>query len=170
MIDSAAFPPVLVITGKAVREDDADLLINLNNRRAITDTLTPVLQCNFCFCLLSAGQWSATGKTLVVRNSTTHPWTLGVSVQRLTLHPGWNPLLRMRWPSRPRAAPRTCGGRTQTRTWPRSPCSDSPERSVSRCDRGGHVDPGRTGDRLPFLVLEACYFLSSARPSMNISL
>lgn len=32
MIDSAAFPPFLVITGKAIREEDADLLINVHRR------------------------------------------------------------------------------------------------------------------------------------------
>lgn len=140
MIDSAAFPPFLVITGKAVSEDDAD-----HHR-------------HLCFSLPSAGQWSAAGQTLVARNSTTHPWTPGVSVQRLTRPPGWSPLLRTRWPSRPHAAPHTCGGPTQTHTWPWSPCSDSTGRSASRCDGGGHVDPGRMGDRLPPSFLKHVIF------------
>lgn len=130
-------PPLsfLVIAGKAIRDDDADLLIHLKN----TDTITPRASTPFLFLSLSplsSGRWSATGKTLVAKNSTTRPWTPGVSAQRRTLHPGWNPLPRTRWPSRPRAAPRTCGGHTRTPTWPRSPCSDSPGRSASRCDRG----------------------------------
>lgn len=136
-------PPIFSNYRKSFREDDADFLINLNNRRLLRTSM-PLL----CVSLPSTGQWSATGKTIVVRNLTTHPWILGVLVQHPTLHAGWNPLLHMRWPSRPRAAPRTCVGRTRTRTWPQSPCSDSPGRSVSRCDSGGrrprHVNRGLT--------------------------
>lgn len=83
-----------------------------------------------------AGQWSVTGTLLVVRNSTTLPWTLVVSVQHLTLLRGSDPRLPTRSPSRARAAPHTCGVRTQTRTWHQSPCSDGQERSVLRCDAG----------------------------------
>lgn len=82
------------------------------------------------------GQWSITGMVLAVKNSTTLRWTLGVLVQHLTLLRGLDPHLPMRLPSRPRAAPRTCGVHTQTHIWRQSPCSDSQERSVLRCDAG----------------------------------
>lgn len=84
----------------------------------------------------SVGRWNATGKAPAVRILTTLPWTLAVLVRRLTLLRGRSPRLPMRWPSRPRAALHTCGVRTQTHTWHRSPCLDSRERSALRCDAG----------------------------------
>lgn len=168
-------PPIFSNYRKSVREEDDADLINVNKSRSFRDSLAHVLQCHFCFSFPNTGQWSATGTTHVVTSLTTHPWILGVLVQRLTLHPGWSPLLRMRWPSRPHVAPHTCGGRTRTRTWPQSPCLDSPGRSVSRCDSKGQRPatwpqdwPGAVWQG--FLILEACSFPRSARPSMSISL
>lgn len=86
--------------------------------------------------LSSIGRWNATGKLAVGRTLTTPQWTPGVSVHRLTLPHGWNPLLLTRWPSRPRAAPHICDVPTQTRTWHQSPCLDGPGRSALRCDAG----------------------------------
>lgn len=90
----------------------------------------------------SAGRWNATDKALVVRTSTTLPWIMVVSVHRLTLLRGRNPRLPTKLPSRPRAALHTCGGRTQTHTWPQSPCLDGRERSALRCDAGRYGRPG----------------------------
>lgn len=94
--------------------------------------------CSSCRCpiFLSVGQWNATGMVLVGRNLTTLPWTLGVSVRRLTRPRGWDPRLLTRLPSSPRAALHTCGARTRTRTWRQSLCLDSQERSASRCEAG----------------------------------
>ena len=91
----------------------------------------------FFLPLFSAGRWNAKGMELVARSSTTLRWTLVVSVQRLTPSSlAGTPPLPMRLPSRPRAAPHTCGVRTQTRTWRQSCCLDTRERSALRCEAG----------------------------------
>lgn len=132
-----------------------------------------------CFhnCFLTiVGRWSATGKALVVRSSTIHPWTMAVSVQRLTLLRGWNPRLLTRSPSRPRAARHTCGAHTRTHTWRQSPCSDSRERSALRCDDVDTIPPPCTSDQICtrlrlcnrntlYQTLEACFFLMSTSAS-----
>lgn len=94
---------------------------------------------SFDLVFSAAGRWNAIGMALAARNSTTLPWTPVALVLRLTLPCGRSPLPPTRSPSRPRAAPRSCGGRTRTRTWRPSPCSDGRERSASRCDVGGQM-------------------------------
>lgn len=114
-------------------------------------TVTSELYCTYQFVLLhdcfliafltttvfvTVGRWNVTGMVLVVRNLTTLLWTLVVLVQRLTLLLGLDPHLPMRLPSRPHVALHICGVHTQTHTWRQSPCLDSQERSVLRCDAG----------------------------------